>query len=234
MEIAQWNGHLFTVTPQVIRMFNNLSLHGSCDTKEKEKGGQKYVTRKAGKPLEATFEAGLNAYTRCNVRDEAIAFAEEATRGPSAYLYVSGKRVFDCLMMLTDAAVSETQIAPDGTWIACKVQITLKQTMHESANTNVQADDPPFGGGGGGSKEKNKYKKMFGKEARKKKKEGTSAVMVDAISSAQPPNPKKNSYNNHALQRAQQNVNRSNKKAAAASVREKIKWDKRRGRLLQK
>lgn len=146
LETAQWNNHRFTVSPQVIRGFTGLSIKGASETEDKESGKQQYASRKAGKPSEISLTAHLNKLTGCNVRDEALAFVTDAQSGATNYFYVGGKKLIASQLMLTEAAVDEVQIAPDGTWISCTVKLNLKQSQG-----NAQVAKVGGGGGGGGT-----------------------------------------------------------------------------------
>lgn len=126
-EIASWNGHSFTVSPKVIRSFTGLTIKGSSETEDKTSDGQKYVSRKNSNPAEITMTAELNALTGCDVKNEALKFVDEARSGAKNYFYMGGKKLITCQLMLTEASVSETTIAPNGTWISCKVKLTMKQ-----------------------------------------------------------------------------------------------------------
>ena len=126
-EIASWNGHSFTVSPKLIRGFTGLTIRGSSETEDKTSDGQKYVSRKNSNPSEITLTAELNALTGCDVKNEALKFVDEARSGAKSYFYMGGKKLITCQLMLTEASVSETVIAPNGTWISCKVQLTMKQ-----------------------------------------------------------------------------------------------------------
>lgn len=126
-EIASWNGHSFTVSPKLIRGFTGLTIKGSSETEDKTSDGQKYVSRKNSNPSEITLTAELNALTGCDVKNEALKFVDEARSGAKNYFYMGGKKLIACQLMLTEASVSETTIAPNGTWISCKVKLTMKQ-----------------------------------------------------------------------------------------------------------
>lgn len=126
-EIASWNGHSFTVSPKLIRGFSGLTIKGSSETEDKTSDGQKYVSRKNSNPSEITLTAELNALTGCDVKNEALKFVDEARSGAKNYFYMGGKKLITCQLMLTEASVSETTIAANGTWISCKVKLTMKQ-----------------------------------------------------------------------------------------------------------
>lgn len=128
METGRWNGHVFTVSPNLIRGFTGLSITGASETKNKASGGQQYVTKKAGKPAEVNLIVGLNALTGCRVRDEAMALVEDARKGATNYFYVGAKKLMTCQMMLTEANVEEVVIGPSGQWMSASVKLTLKQS----------------------------------------------------------------------------------------------------------
>ena len=45
IEKGRWGGHVFIVSSKLIRGFTGLSIEGSSETEEKEKGKQKHVSR---------------------------------------------------------------------------------------------------------------------------------------------------------------------------------------------
>lgn len=150
-EIGRWNNHVFEVAPNVIRGFGNLTIKGSSETDEKATGGQKYVSRKNGKPAEVGITAILSALTGSDVQAEALAFVDEARLGANGYFYIGGKKLMTCPLMLTDAVVSEAVIAINAAWISCEVKLTLKQCGKY---------DGESGGSGGGGKSSGKDGKI--------------------------------------------------------------------------
>ncbi len=141
-EIGKWNSHSFVVSPNVIRSFTGLTIKGSSETEEKETGAQKYVSRKSGKPAEISMTVLLSAMTGNDVRNEAMAFIDEARNGNQGYFYLGGKKLVTCQLMLTEASISETEIASSGVWVSCNVQLTFKQSGKY---------DSEGGGSGGGT-----------------------------------------------------------------------------------
>lgn len=136
MEIARWNGHIFEVSSEVVRGFTGLSITGSTETEDTENGGQKYVSRKNGKPKQITLTAILNAQFGCSVKAEAMAFVDEATASEKDYFYIGGKKLMECSLMLVQADVSEVAIAPGGTWVRADVKLTLKQCSKNDSSAN--------------------------------------------------------------------------------------------------
>lgn len=150
-EIASWNGHSFTVSPKLIRGFTGLTIKGSSETEDKTSDGQKYVSRKNSNPSEITLTAELNALTGCDVKNEALKFVDEARSGAKNYFYMGGKKLITCQLMLTEASVSETTIAPNGTWISCKVKLTMKQCAKYDGTGSSSSPSSSSSGSSSGS-----------------------------------------------------------------------------------
>lgn len=155
-EIGKWNRHTFIVSPTLIRSFNGLTLKGSSETGEKTSGSQKYVTRKSGAPLEVSLTVQLNAATGCDVRNEAKQFIADARSGAKDYFYIGGTKLLACKLMLTEASVTETEIAPGGKWVSCSVKLTMKQASKSSGSSGGK---PASGKKSGGSKKVSVRKK---------------------------------------------------------------------------
>lgn len=173
-EVGKWNSHTFVVSPNVIRSFTGLTIKGSSETEDKETGGQKYVSRKSGKPAEISLTVLLSALTGNDVRNEALAFVDEARRGSQGYFYVGGKKLVTCQLMLTDASISETQIASNGVWVGCKVQLTFKQSgKYDGESGGSSSGRGSSGGSSGGSK-----------KSSVKKKTTTSSGILSAVKGA--------------------------------------------------
>lgn len=173
-EVGKWNSHTFVVSPNVIRSFTGLTIKGSSETEDKETGGQKYVSRKSGKPAEISLTVLLSALTGNDVRNEALAFVDEARRGSQGYFYVGGKKLVTCQLMLTDASISETQIASNGVWVGCKVQLTFKQSgKYDGESGGSSSGGGSSGGSSGGSK-----------KSSVKKKTTTSSSILSAVKGA--------------------------------------------------
>lgn len=147
-EIGSWNGHRFVVSPTLIQSFSDLSIKGSSETEEKTGNGEKYVSRKNGKPFEVGLKVELNAYLGSDVRKEAMLLVEEAEKGESGYFYVAGKKLLPCKLMLVEASAGEIAMSPGGVWISCEVQLKMKQA---SKGDNTPAAAATGGGGGSGS-----------------------------------------------------------------------------------
>lgn len=126
-QTGSWNGHVFTVSPSLIRGFTGLTIKGASETTAKTSGNQQYLARKAGKPVEVSLTVELNAHTGSNVRTEAILFVSQARSGAKAYFYVGANKLMACKLMLVEASVEETQIAPNGKWTSARVKLSMRQ-----------------------------------------------------------------------------------------------------------
>ncbi len=175
-EIASWNGHSFTVSPKLIRGFTGLTIKGSSETEDKTSDGQKYVSRKNSNPSEITLTAELNALTGCDVKNEALKFVDEARSGAKNYFYMGGKKLITCQLMLTEASVSETTIAHNGTWISCKVKLTMKQCAKYDGTGSSSPSSSSSSSSSSGSK-----KSSTKKTSTTTKKKTTTAAAAGAV-----------------------------------------------------
>lgn len=179
-EIASWNGHSFTVSPKLIRGFTGLTIKGSSETEDKTSDGQKYVSRKNSNPSEITLTAELNALTGCDVKNEALKFVDEARSGAKNYFYMGGKKLITCQLMLTEASVSETTIAPNGTWISCKVKLTMKQCAKYDGSGSSSSSSSS----GGSRRSSGSKKSSTKKTSTTTTKKTTTAAVVKAVAGA--------------------------------------------------
>jgi hypothetical protein len=168
-ETGSWNGHVFTVSPNLIRGFDGLSIKGASETTAKTSGKQQYFARKSGKPVEATITVKLNAQTGCDVKTEALQFVSEARDGANNYFYVGSTKLVPCKLMLVEANVEETKIAPNGSWVSANVTLAFRQC---SKNDGSAASGKKSGGSNG---KKKKSKKTSVRKTKKK----TVGVSVD-------------------------------------------------------
>ena len=147
-ETGRWRGHVFEVSPTLIRPFSDLSITGSSEVEDKVSDEQKYVRRVSGNAAEVSLKAILNAYLGCDVRAEAMAFIEDATAGETGYFYVGGRKLLPEELMLTEARTEEIEIAPDGTWTRCAVSLTMKQSGKGSGSGGSSSSSGSSSGGG--------------------------------------------------------------------------------------
>lgn len=126
-ETGRWNGHIFEVSPSLIRGYTDLTIKGGSDIKEKTSSKEKYVTRENAKAVEVTLTAVLNSMTGSSVRADAESFLSDATKGASDYFYIGDKKLVTCQLMLTDANIEQIDIGPSGKWNSASVKLTFKQ-----------------------------------------------------------------------------------------------------------
>ena len=151
-EIGRWGGQKFEVKSNYVQGFTGLSVKGSSETEDKESGGEKYVSRKNGKPTEISLTIHLNALTGCtNVRDTAMWFINQARAGKKDYFYIKNGKLVPCQVMLTEASVKEIKMTNAADWICCDVQLTLKQCSKWDGTTASSGGGSSGGGGGGSS-----------------------------------------------------------------------------------
>lgn len=124
---GKWHKHNFKVAPNKILTFGDLKMTGSCETKDKKKSGQGYVTKKKGKPTEISLTIELNAYIGADVRKEVDTFLEEARSGSKDYFYVGKSKLVPYKLMLTTASVKSVEISHNNTWVSAELSLTMKQ-----------------------------------------------------------------------------------------------------------
>ena len=178
-ETGKWNGHTFVVSPVLVRGFTDLAIKGSSKTEDKVSDEQGYAARKSAQPREITMTVGLFASLGCDVRSEAMAFVDEACEGAEDYLYVGGKKLVECSLMLTEASVEETDIAPSGTWVKASVKLTFKQATRKDGKKSGSSGGS--GNGGGSTKKQSvKYKVSPGLAAKHAQSVKSTAEIVSA------------------------------------------------------
>lgn len=128
MQIGSWGNHTFEVNPTLIRSFTGLTIRGGAEVDEKTSNNQKYVQRKSGNAHELTVTVILSAYLGCDVREEAMAFIEDARNCEEGYFYIAGRKLLPETLMLTEAQVSEVQLSPSGEMVHAQVQLTMQQS----------------------------------------------------------------------------------------------------------
>ena len=151
METGRWHGHIFEVSPNVIRDFSTLIVKGGMATDEKVGSKQAFKVVKNSNPVEVSFKVALHAALGCNVRDEAMAFVMDAEQGATDWLYINGTKLIDCTLMLTEADVSVKDISPNGTWVYCELTLQFRQGSQFGGSTAGTLTSSKSSGGGGGS-----------------------------------------------------------------------------------
>lgn len=125
--LVMWGSLDFHVKPRDIIGVKGLSFTGSCETEEKESGGEKYANFKAAKAIEFSMTAMLNAYLTNGVQKQALEMVKLATKGEKHYLYMSKQKLFPSKFTLVNAKIQNIVIAAGGKWVSCEVDLSFKQ-----------------------------------------------------------------------------------------------------------
>lgn len=152
--IGQYGGWTFEIRANYMRPFKDFQIVSECETEDKTADAQKYVSAKNGKPIQITTTVTLNAYLGVNVRGDAIGLIDAAQRSYQGYFYIQSKKLFPFMLMLTRASIKNFVLSPNGQWIACDIDLTLKQSSKDWINgTPASSGGGSSGGGssGGGS-----------------------------------------------------------------------------------
>lgn len=142
--IGQYGGWTFEIRANYMRPFKDFQIVSECETEDKTADAQKYVSAKNGKPIQITTTVTLNAYLGADVRGDAIGLIDAAQRSYQGYFYIQSKKLFPFMLMLTRASIKNFVLSPNGQWIACDIDLTLKQSSKDWIN-----GAPVLSGGGG-------------------------------------------------------------------------------------
>ncbi len=143
--IGQYGGWTFEIRANYMRPFKDFQIVSECETEDKTADAQKYVSAKNGKPIQITTTVTLNAYLGADVRGDAIGLIDAAQRSYQGYFYIQSKKLFPFMLMLTRASIKNFVLSPNGQWIACDIDLTLKQSSKDWIN------GAPASSGGGSS-----------------------------------------------------------------------------------
>lgn len=143
--IGQYGGWTFEIRANYMRPFKDFQIVSECETEDKTADAQKYVSAKNGKPIQITTTVMLNAYLGADVRGDAIGLIDAAQRSYQGYFYIQSKKLFPFMLMLTRASIKNFVLSPNGQWIACDIDLTLKQSSKDWIN------GAPASSGGGSS-----------------------------------------------------------------------------------
>lgn len=143
--IGQYGGWTFEIRANYMRPFKDFQIVSECETEDKTADAQKYVSAKNGKPIQITTTVTLNAYLGADVRGDAIGLIDAAQRSYQGYFYIQSKKLFPFMLMLTKASIKNFVLSPNGQWIACDIDLTLKQSSKDWIN------GAPASSGGGSS-----------------------------------------------------------------------------------
>ena len=149
-DLISWGDNRFFATANHVRSYKSLQITTSCATEDEENGGDKYVKKKNNGGYEVKLTAILDKRLgESDVRKVALHLAEVARTGAKNYIYCSGSKLFTPQMMGTGASIKNIVVAPDGTWISCEVDLTLKQCSKGDGSTGSSSGGGGGGGGGG-------------------------------------------------------------------------------------
>lgn len=158
MVIAKWGDRSFYVKTNTIYSFSKLMYEFEAETEEVTNGTQRFIKVKAQKPRSTTLKVLLDARLGTDVRKHIDWYLDRVYKGSSAYLYVQGKKLLPCELIITKAAVSSMELAPDGKMIMAEMELTFTQSTRMDG-TEYIAPEPVVtnsggggGGGGGGSR----------------------------------------------------------------------------------
>lgn len=149
--IGQYGGWTFEIRANYMRPFKDFQIVSECETEDKTADAQKYVSAKNGKPIQITTTVTLNAYLGANVRGDAIGLIDAAQRSYQGYFYIQSKKLFPFMLMLTRASIKNFVLSPNGQWIACDIDLTLKQSSKDWINGAPALSGGGGSGGGSGS-----------------------------------------------------------------------------------
>ncbi len=146
-EIGRWSSLTFLVSSGTVRSFDGLTVEGSVETKDVTNDSIKYVENVARQPTEVSLSVHLDARLGSDVRDLATTLVSYATWGQEDYFYIARKKLVPYRLKLVKATVNKVQLAGDGTWICCDVQMQMKQ----SGMPDDWTAQPPAAPASGGS-----------------------------------------------------------------------------------
>lgn len=208
MQLAKWGGKTFEVSASTVKSFKDLSYGIDLETEDKESNHQKYATKKNRKARTVSVKMPLMHSLGVNVRTETEWWMEQANTFAEDYFYLADtgaamKKLFECKMMLTKVAVSDVDMAPNGTMLHAMLALTFTQSALLDGEQATGGDGGDGGGGegsGGSGSKKASVKKYYGTSMI-----GTSQTSVSAVAAYQERN------------RAAAVVNRTRNAAKAAS-----------------
>ena len=138
--IAQWSEIRFEISAASALLLDGLKFSVECETKEKEKNKQKYVSYENGKPSQISFTVILNAALGIDVREQITLFTAKAQRGAEDYLYVGGEKLFPFKIRLVKADSEEIVLNPAGKMVSAKIGVTYKQSSAEKIYTKQEQE----------------------------------------------------------------------------------------------
>lgn len=143
-DLITWGDYSFFIKPTAIRSYRDLSIQSSCSTEEEENGDDGYLKKKRSGAFTISLTAILDKWLgEDDVKAYAMRLAESARSGASAWIYNNGSKLAVGIMMGTSANINNIVVAPNGMWISCEVQLTLKQCTKLDGTLTPPPPPPP-------------------------------------------------------------------------------------------
>lgn len=143
-DLITWGDYSFFIKPTAIRSYRDLSIQSSCSTEEEENGDDGYLKKKRSGAFTISLTAILDKRLgEDDVKAYAMRLAESARSGASAWIYNSGSKLAVGIMMGTSANINNIVAAPNGMWISCEVQLTIKQCTKLDGTLTPPPPPPP-------------------------------------------------------------------------------------------
>lgn len=108
-------------------LFEKLKISAGCETESQESGGQGFVTRKKGSPMEVTLTAILHSGLGLDVQKKAMELFDMAKDGKADYFYLGTEKLWPYKLMLKSAASEEITLSPGGKWVQARISLGLSQ-----------------------------------------------------------------------------------------------------------
>ena len=142
--ILTWNDVSFFANTSQIYGLGKMTISAGCETEGESESSAEYVKRKSGSPYEVTLTAILGQFLGVDVQSEAMKLAEHARLGDTGYLYTGENKLLPSPLMMTGAKVNDIKFKPNGEWLYCEVELTLKQCekLGGTAETGANSKAP--------------------------------------------------------------------------------------------
>ncbi len=152
MELARFGDAVFGVAESGAMLFEKLKISAGCETESQESGGQGFVTRKKGSPMEVTLTAILHSGLGLDVQKKAMELFDMAKDGKADYFYLGTEKLWPYKLLLKSAASEEITLSPGGKWVQARISLGLSQGesgVQEAAPSAASAGTASAGSGGG-------------------------------------------------------------------------------------
>ena len=151
LELARFGDAVFGVAERAM-LFEKLKISAGCETESQESGGQGFVTRKKGSPMEVTLTAILHSGLGLDVQKKAMELFDMAKDGKADYFYLGSEKLWPYKLLLKSAASEEITLSPGGKWVQARISLGLSQGesgVQEAAPGAASAGTASAGSGGG-------------------------------------------------------------------------------------